>query len=276
MTIPKEAFTEVVDAITRDMPLIMHGSGDVDPSSVDPAACRLLSELTADYIANLVHAAVDTQELLNGGPRSLPPAPLARSHKTAIPRPYESKPPNPPADTKNSAIQVPEKPNRKRRRTTDEFWDEPLPQPKIKNKPTKGTETTGPKYDGVPVDEWVGVSGVDFYQADRARRAHVAVPHAISTQSFIFPVCHDTGLYGKVLEIQAARRTIAPLLVDPVIQNIVKTEGGLQGPGSFRKRKKGEEPEEEESDAGGEESNAVWPGLDYLLPVHMGMDPNTL
>lgn len=285
----REAFAEVVHAIELDMPLVMHGSGDVEPTAVNAHSARLLSELTANYIASLVGAAVETQEMLNGGPRPLPPPPLPKCRKTAPPRPYEPpRPENKPSATANTTTtttvmtnKIPEKPHRKRRRTTDEFWDEPLPEPKIKNKPTKVTETRGPKFEGVPVDEWVGVSGVDFFEANRARSAHVTAPLAIGTQSFIFPVCHDMGLYGKVLEIQAARRSIAPLLVDPVIQEALKTERDLQGPGSLRKRtKKQEENQEpEEIDSEGEDENegmAEWPGLEYLLPLHMSHDSNRL
>lgn len=277
----KEAFTDVVAAIERDMPMVMHGSGDVRPSAVNPESVRLLSELTANYIANLVHAAVDSHELLNGGPQPLPPPPLPRTQTTATPRPYEEQAAK---DSKgkdgkgmNNNSKIPEPKHRKRRRVTDEFWDEPLPEPKIKNKPTKAKETKGPKFEGVPVDEWVGVSGVDFFEDHRARNAHIALPSAIGTQSFIFPVCHDVGLYGKVLEVQAARRNIAPLLADPVIQDVLRNEGTLQGPEALRKREKkrgnagDDEPQEtdsEDEEAGG----ATWPGLESLLPLHTTTD----
>lgn len=274
----QEAFNEVVTAIQRDMPVVMHGSGDVRPSAVDPESVRLLSELTANYIANLVHAAVDSHELLNGGmSQPLPPPPLPRTHTAATPRPYEEpeKKDGKGKDSKslNNNSKVPEPKHRKRRRVTDEFWDEPLPEPKIKNKPTKVKETKGPKFEGVPVDEWVGVSGVDFFETHRARNAHVSAPSAIGTQSFIFPVCHDVGLYGKVLEVQAARRNIAPLLVDPVIQDVLRNEGALRGPEALRKRDKksgdADDDEPQETDSEDEEAGgATWPGLDSLLPLH--------
>lgn len=272
-----EAFSTVVKAISRDMPLVMHGSGDVQPSQIDPDSVQLLSELTASYIANLVEAAVDAHEILNGGPTSLPPPPLPKTRKTTIPSPYVT-PPDPKEKSTTPASKVPEKPFRKRRRTTDEFWDEPLPEPKIKNKPNKVTESQGPKFEGVSVDEWVGVSGVDFFERHRARNAHVSMPAAIGTQSFIFPVCHDIGLYGKVRGVQAARRDIAPLLVDPVIQEVIQNESNLQGSGAPRKRdkKRGKEDEDlepEDSDSDPVEAKgAAWPGLESLLPVHMTGD----
>jgi hypothetical protein len=268
--IAKDAFTEVVQAIAHDMPLVMHGSGDVQPSAVNPDSVALLSELTANYIANLVEAAVDAHAILNDGPKALPPPPLPKSTKTTLPAPYI-------APTKVEGKKRDETKHRKRRRATDEFWDEPLPEPKIKNKaaPQKvATETKS--IEGVSIDEWVGVSGVDFWEADRARKAHVTAPAAIGTPCFIFPVCHDVGLYGKVREVQQARRSIAPLLLDPVLQDMVRNEGALQGPGALRRRDKKasneeEEEEPEETDSGGE-GGATWPGLDSLLPVHVMKD----
>lgn len=287
----KEAFGTVVAALERDMPLVMHSSGDVVPQAVLPESVRLISELTANYISELVHAAVDSHELLNGGPQPLPPPPLARPRQTVIPRPYDETDDdtthhnhnntddgwtNSSATTNNNKHQGK---RRRRRRITDEFWDEPLPEPKIRNKPTKATEMQGPTYEGVPVDEWVGVSGVDFFESSRARNAHVSLPSAIGTQSFIFPVCHDVGLYGKVLEVQAARRNIAPLLADPVIQDVLRNEKSLQGPGALRKRDKkrsaaveDEEPEESESDNEPEGFGPTWPGLESLLPLHTTAD----
>lgn len=279
----QEAFAQVVAALEKDMPLVMHGSGDVPPSAVHPESVRLLSELTANYIAELVHAAVDSHELVNGGSQPLPPPPLAaKSRKTATPRPYEEGENDPSSHVvaNGNKILLNQHQRKKRRRITDEFWDEPLPEPKIKNRPTKTRETQGPKFEGVPVDEWVGVSGVDFFESSRARNAHVSLPAAIGTQSFIFPVCHDVGLYGKVLDVQAARRNIAPLLADPVIQDVLRNEGTLQGPGALRKRDKkrsttatGEEEDPEETDSEDEQGNrATWPGLESLLPLHTTLD----
>lgn len=277
--ISREAYAEVVAAMEKDLPLVMHGSGDVQPPAVLPKSVRLLSELTANYISNLVHAAVDSQEILAGGPQPLPPPSLPKSREIPAPRPYEEDEETSKRKSKDGKSNTTRKMQgsryRKRRRTTDEFWDEPLPEPKIKNKPTKVKETRGPKFEGVPVDEWVGVSGVDFFENNRTRNAHVAMPSAIGTQSFIFPVCHDVGLYGKVLEVQAARRTIAPLLADPVIENVVRNEGALQGPGALRKREKkrgsrnGEDEEPEETDSEEEGGGgAAWPGLESVLPFH--------
>ena len=282
--VSRRAFSEIVRSLQKDMRVLMHGSGDVVPSEVNPESVRLLSELTANYIANLVHAAVDSHNLLNGGiPQPLPPPPLARSLKTALPRPLADNSSiggfstSTAADnSKTDVTKIPEPKLRKRRRVTDEFWDEPLPEPKIKNVPVKATESKGPKFEGVPVDEWVGVSGVDFFERHRARHAHVSLPSAIGTQSFIFPVCHDVELYGKVLEVQAARRNLGPLLSDPVIQDVVRKESHQQGSGALRKREKktpgGAADDSDDLDSENEGSGAAWPGLDSLLPFHTTTD----
>jgi hypothetical protein len=270
----KQAFTECLNSVAHDMPMLMHGSGDVQPHQVNPDSVQLLSELTTQYISNLVQAAVDAHQILNGGPQPLPPPPLNTMDHLKAPLP------TPPVDsitTKTASSTKKEKTTHcKRRRATDEFWDEPLAEPKIKGKAPFKESKPKPTFQGVPVDDWVGVAGVDFWESSRARKAHVG--RAITTQSFIFPICHDVGLYGRVLEVQTARRSIAPTLVDPVVMEVVRTEGASQGPGALRKRDKpltsqNEEETEEPEDTDSEgEDGATWPGLEYLLPVHVLKD----
>lgn len=258
--ISKEAFSEVVQAISRDMPLVMHGNGDVQPFAVNEESVRLLSELTANYIGSLVETAVDAHAMLNDGPRALPPPPLPRnSRRNTVPIP------SPPTEKSET--------NRKRRRATDEFWDEPLQEPKIKNKPKPKNNEKVQTFEGVPIDEWVGVAGVDFWESSRARKVHVSAPAAISSQCFVFPVCHDSGLYGKVSDIQMARGTIAPILLDDTVRDEVAKEVALHGAGALRGREKKstnedelDEPEETDSE---DEDRATWPGTNSLLPVHM-------
>ena len=172
------------------------------------------------------------------------------------------------------------------RRGIDEFWDEPLKEPKIKNKTKTKTKTVGEEEEeqkeegGVPIDEWVGVSGVDFFEKSRIRKAYVSAPSSLTASSFIFPICHDPGLYGRVLEVQRmTRRSIAPILVDPVVKFVVQEEGASHGPGALRKRdtnvaKEGEDDEPEDSDSEEEDGahGAAWPGLEEMLPVHVTAD----
>jgi hypothetical protein len=331
----QDAYNEIVDALSRDMPLIMHGSGDV--LETNPQSQLLLSRLTADYISNLVEAAVDAHEILNGGkrpPLPPPPPPCCRKRKEPpLPAPYiwptdihttttttttttatsttsksaassKKKPPTP--KNLESSSTSKSDPNLKGRRTrVVDYWDEPLPDPKIKNKPPpKQQEKTAlqqtlpedeeeemvpleKEVDGVKIGDWVGVAGVDFFPDSRARSVHVAMPAAIGTQCFLFPVCHDAGLYGKVLDIQSAKRSMAPLFANATIRDVLRNESG-----ALRKRRReakrkpkghgngdnedddleDDEAEatdsEEEEDAGA----AVWPGLEKLLPVHTTKD----
>jgi hypothetical protein len=247
------------------MPVLMHGSGDVSPSEVNPATAELLSSLTAQYIGTLVDAAIDSHDMLRDSQPDLPLVPppcFTRSRKPPIPPP-------PPVDSKSTN----RKP-RKRKRVTDEFWDEPLPEPKIRGV-TPAKKKGGDNDDEVHVDEWVGAAGVDLVES-RARAAFVRGNAALSTHSFIFPICHDVYAYGRVTEVQAASRAVAPLLLDPVLMNMVRTEGKLKH-AALPSKKKGttanmSDPEENDdeinADDNEEEDLSAWPGVESLLPVH--------
>ncbi|CAB9510447.1 expressed unknown protein [Seminavis robusta] len=299
----QSAFSQAVKALSRDMPILMHGSGDVPPDQVNPDTVQLLSELTAQYIANLVDAALDAQRLLTGGEATTPPPPcFPRRRKPRLP----SLPPPPP---KKKAAGDGEIVLKKRPRRPDiEYWDEPLPMPKIVTEPVakkpktkKDATGRGPKSytinditeeeesKMVPVDSWVGVAGVDLFEQSRSRVAHVRAPDALGVQNFVFPICHDGFLYGKVIQIQASRRQIAPVLVVPELLDIVRTEGALVKKHEHAPRRKkseskakdsgdadvlDEEPEQElEEDP--QDEDAAWPGLEYLLPVHVLTEATT-
>lgn len=285
----QRAFKKAVAAISKDMPILMHGSGDVVPDQVNPDTVQLLSELTVRYIANLVDAAVDAQELLAGGKPITPPPPrYPRSRQPALP--------NVPDDDKKKSAEEESKGKgsvasllKKRPRRPDvDYWDEPLPEPKIVKR--SSAEASSPfsaskqrgleeedKDKPVHVDQWVGVAGVDLWEQSRSRKAYVQMPDVVGVKNFLFPICHDGFLYGKVRQIQATRRQIAPLLVDSVVMKEVQTEGALAR--KPRRRKKvdfskesgdadvEEEPEQEEEEDN-EDNEPMWPGLDFLLPVH--------
>ena len=334
--VSQDAYSKIVEALSKDMPLIFHGSGDVVPSEINRESTRIVAELTANYISNLVAAAVDSQEILNDGQRPpLPPPPLVSKEKRRKP-PLPSKYEWPPSLLANNGAkgkaagskkkkattaaagaaaiaaattsikEAPVKRNiasnikpgvvnnnkfgekKKRKRRDVDYWDEPLPEPKIKNKSEQASMEEGIVYEGVPIEDWVGVAGVDFFEDSRIRKAHVALPTAIGAQCFIFPVCHDKHLYGKILEIQATRRSMEPLLQDSVVMNVIRNEGLLQGSGALRKRtrfsnplkKDGGDTQEDEDDEpettdyleDEDSGRPIWPGLDELLPMHTTMD----
>lgn len=249
-----KAFREAVAALAPDMPLIMHGAGDVAPTEVRPDTAALVTELTVKYIAELVDAAVDAHDILTDGAGGVLPLP-APANKRKPPRPSS------PGASATST-------NRKRKKPDTDYWDEPLPEPKIRsNPPTLQSEKKNAN-----VDEWVGLSGVDFWEDERSRKAYVTAPSAIGTQSFIFPICHDAGLYGRVIEVQAARRDIAPVLMDSVVLDMVNAEGGRLG-SKTRKRQTNAGKEDEEAETEDEENAEAeilptWPGLESILPVH--------
>ena len=75
-------FEDAVEAIAPDMPLLMHGCGDVAPSDVNPETARLVAQLTVKHISELVDAAVDAHHILTDGAGGLlPPPPLANKRK---------------------------------------------------------------------------------------------------------------------------------------------------------------------------------------------------
>jgi hypothetical protein len=329
----QDAYTEIVNALSKDMPLIMHGSGDVPETN--PHSQLLLSRLTADYISNLVDAAVDAHEILNGGrrpPLPPPPPPCRKRKEPPLPAPYiwpidihattttvttsstsmtsksvannsKKKQLSPMNIDSSSTSKSDPNLNGRRSRTVD-YWDEPLPDPKIRNKPSRVQQekTTlqhtlvGEKedevkplekeVDGVKIGDWVGVAGVDFFPDSRARSAHVTIPAAIGTQCFLFPVCHDAGLYGKVLDIQGAKRSMAPVLANATIREVIRNESA-----ALRKRRREAKPkprgggngddyddddleddDPEDVDSEQDDGAAVWPGLEELLPVHTTKD----
>jgi len=368
-------YAETVASIARDdMPLLLHGSGDVLPSEVSPETCRLVAALTTQYVAHLVDAALDAQQMTlsndaaaaaaggasRTGSRSaasrkrrkrmlrqqqapiVPPASFPRSRNPPIPPPYS--PPSPPPDIgakskgkTESTIVLKGRYGKRKRRSTDDYWDMPLPDPVIRGAGSKqpstdrssegGNASSGRRGIGdddgdlddlnadeasppaaqVPIDEWVGAAGVDFFETNRSRSAYVRGPSALTTQNFIFPICHDVYAYGRVLQVQNAKRGTEALLVDPVLMEMVRTEGQQH----HHKKKKSQtkknasstkkdgnkgnskkagtagstadtsDPEDDDDDEDGadDDNNASedddtddggpnWPGLDFLLPVH--------
>ena len=247
----RQAFTVAMNAIAPDMPLLMHGSGDVAPSQVNADAVAILSELTVQYISQLVDAAVDAHDLLTDGAGGvLPPA------------------------------------NMRKRKLTErtDYWDKPLPEPKIRSQQTDTNNSMSNRSnnknsicDNTTNNNNSLLCGVDFWETARSRKAYVGVPSAIGTQCFIFPICHDAGLYGRVMEVQAARRSIAPVLGDSVLLDMVTAEGGRLG-SVTRKRpsllandsENIEDVEEEDEENNEGELLPTWPGLESILPIHRG------
>lgn len=247
----KKIFSETVTELAVDMPLLMHGAGDAGaPHEVSPQSASLVAALTTEYISQLVDAALDSQSMYaDGKPLRIPPPPLLKPLSPAVPTN-----------------------DQKRKSTTEEYWDDPDP-PKVRLA-TTSHRTTGDCT--TSSSEWVGVAGVDFFRPTR-RAAYVQAPcDALTTQSFIFPICHDVYAYGRVMEVQAAKRSLEPVLLDSVWMETVRMEGGIS---KKKKKTKTDDPEDDEDDEEVEEeedeNGPSWPGLESILPVYRKSDNTT-
>ena len=284
----ESAFSEAVKAFAKDVPLLLHSSGDVVPSAVNPETVHLVSCLTAQYIEKLVDAGLDSHFTFMNNPDEVrvPPPRFQREPMSSKPPPFsETHPGDFPKtlptgkNANDSSVDNLSLRKRGRKRPSEEYWDDELPAPKIRKQTANDTTTTTtkrrttktdqqlvpPRDPNRPValDEWIGAIGVDLRQ-DWIRKIHVK--DGISAQSFVFPVCHDTYAYNRVREIRAAKRTLDPLLQDSTIHALIQTEGRIPRPGSLGQMKKDDDPEDEALDDG--QGEPEWPGLDYILPVH--------
>jgi len=293
-----EAFSDIVKALSKDVPLMIHGSGGEAPTAVNPETVHLVSTLTAQYIEKLVDASLDSHFTFLNDPDvyQLPP-PVFTKHDPipTKPPPFSvTNPPKPAASPITGAQSMSEKLEeeknaalkRKRKRSREEYWDEGLPMPKIKGQSTKNQSqqqhrrtTSGGVSSSMgvlsdeaadtpgivpPIEEWVGSIGVDL-RPEWIRKAHVK--NAIATPSFVFPICHDTYAYGRVREIQATKRTLDPLLQDPTINEMIQTEGRIRRRPEDEKKK--EDDPEDDNEGLDEDGGPVWPGLEYVLPANV-------
>jgi hypothetical protein len=243
------AFDKCVAAIVPDMPLLMHGAGDVSPTAVRDDTAVLLARLTADYMTKLVSAAVDAHDILTDGAGGMLPPPSEASREIH-PLPYS------------------EERKRKRKTPGEEYWDDPVPDPVIK--PHSSSSSSRRHHHSSSISStkasakkpWVGLAGVDLQEATRTRKKHVQ--QAIGTQSFIFPICHDAELYQRVMQLQAARREIQQVLEDSVVMDLMHTEHNKDL--------------EEEDEAAAADAAAMmeseWAGLRAMLPIHAFREEN--
>eukprot|EP00978_Attheya_sp_CCMP212_P033937 scaffold139743_cov55-Attheya_sp.AAC.1 len=282
----KEAMVEAARGLESDLPLCMYGSGDVAPANagttddgVNAASVQLLAELTATYIANLVDAAVSAHDIQTDGRGGiLPPPPPPHHRRPHPPAPYDDSRPFDSNKNNTSVVRT-----KKRPRPQDDCWDEPLPEPKLKSEikeeaAVAAAAVAGTEGSSVGVDEWVGVAGVDLYERSRSRKAYASLPSTIGTQCFIFPICHDAALYGRVMEVQAARRHIAPVLLDPVWMDVIRGSSSMLEGTKDDLGRQGLDASAAAAIAGimGPEGGMggipgdlpVWPGLEHILPTH--------
>lgn len=275
----QKAFDETVQALaSRDVPLLMHSAGDT--LTPDPQTVQLVAALTVQYMGRLVDAALDAREILHPDIGRtippLPPPPLRPTHSHHAPS--------------------------KRKKSHSEFWDDPLPTPKIRRR--EGEPPPAPAVDiHQDAHEWVGVAGVDLWEHRRARAVYTS-HGALTRHQFMFPLCQDSYVYGRIRAVQAKKMAeFVPLLQDTVLHETVEAEGGLlqqqqreqhrrwrkqqaaadphnptkrnkQADGKSRRDEAGNSSDEEESDSDAESKSEEegdgpsFPGMDTFLPAY--------
>ena len=300
-----EAFANATRGLEVDIPVLLHGtlggsllpfSSSTDEKKFDPVltakAARdthhLVAALTAQYIHRLVDAALDVRDIqlfgdsahYNDLQQQLPPPPLESLYQ---PRSSQKV-----ADVESKSS------HKKRSAIAINSWDMPLPKPKIRGRSeskagvSRDEQTQNPAINGISIDQWVGAVGLDMWQNSRARATYTQ-HRSVTAQHFIFPLCNDSYLYGRIREMQASKvNVIEPLLHDTAVWDVIRTEGQLQREEILRsrrrikrkKKKQKVEPKrattnsDEDSDEDADESDPdeddppTWPGLERLLPVN--------
>ena len=221
--IKRRAHAELIEAIKPDLPLLMHGSGDVHMDDVDPGSLSLLADLTASYISNLVSVAVDAHDVLTDGSGVSPPTNITNN------------------EAKSNTNENEEK--------EDGDWDVSLP-PSKRNKSIndKPNEPNNGNDDDV---NWIGALGIDALSSRRRPKPS----SSIGTQCFMFPMYHDAALCGRVIEVQAARRKITPVIMDQTMLDMIKEEGSSTAASNG-------------SGDNGEGGAANWPFDNSFLPIY--------
>jgi hypothetical protein len=306
----QDSFDATVLGIMPDLPLLMHGCGADD---VPADACKLIATLTVQYMGQLVDAALESYEAACPGLLPPPPPPpdalpyggggSSRRRQPSIPPPVHDK--------------------TRKKRASEELWDEPLPEPKIKkiSEPPKvrreeigvavadgddddNDSDIGDGNELVDPDEWVGAAGVDVWEQ---RRPHNVYVRGIAASHFVFPVCHDRYVYGRIRELQTAKLSVIdPVLAESTVRDIVveeakaqhmkevgerhrrqKSEAGAAGRSKRKTAKKDtnkeggntSDPDDEDETGMSDDSNdngeseeeeagPTWPGLEDLLPAY--------
>lgn len=218
-----DAKDRFIDAIIPDLPLIMHGSGDVTPSQVDMGTTSLLAELTATYVYDLVQAAVDSHDILTDGAGGLLPPP----------------PPNFCDVTNDNSTK------KKRQRKTEEKepednWEGPLPIPKI-FKTNAGALMGGTKrqfvskaiYEDSRIKDvpqsyesslsWKGAKGINLFP-NRIRNHYAATPTTIGPQCFIYPISHDAQLDNRVKTLLTEQKEFSDVMLNQAVVKYAKED----------------------------------------------------
>lgn len=125
-------------ALIPDLPLLMHGSGDVLPEQVDPVSVATLARLIENYVASLVSAAVDAHDIFTdgevvGGSACLGPPPF---RAPAGGRESDGDDAEVDFDDDEKATKkrkTKERASRRQKKANIDYWDLPLPPVKENN-----------------------------------------------------------------------------------------------------------------------------------------------
>ena len=238
-------------ALLPDLPLLMHGSGDVLPENVNPKSVAVLAQLTERYIASLVSAALDAHDIFTdgevvGGGACLGIPPFASStaadSDSEDDSAYNTKEENEETMKKRKRK---DKISRKFKQRKIDYWDQPLPAAAAgggEDDSSNEIDSSDSSDDDSEDDtsqkspgEWrknsgfIGAMPVDLHANQRTRDYYVSAPTVMDARSFIFPICHDAVLYQRIKEMQANRRAISRDVMDHVLLEAVQEEGVNMG-----------------------------------------------
>ena len=242
----KQQHKTLAHALLPDLPLLMHGSGDVRPECVNPKSVAVLAQLTEKYIATLVSAAMDAHDVFTdgevvGGGACLGPPPFSAAATNTLADGDDDD--DDKIDTKRKAKHHNSAPSRQKKKQKVDYWDVPFVGGK--NQDDSSTTAGDSSDDDAPIitskrkfDKFEdkvafgnveGFSPLDVHVNERTRDYYVSAPTVMDARSFIFPICSDAVLYQRIKEVQASRRAIRRDVVDNVLMNVMKEEGMNEG-----------------------------------------------
>jgi hypothetical protein len=261
-------YKSLAHALIPDLPLLMHGSGDVLPEQVDPVSVATLARLIENYVASLVRAAVDAHDIFTdggvvGGDAFLGPPPFgdpARGGESDDEDEFAYE-----DDETTATKKRKKKASRRKKRARIDYWDMPLPPVKRDNANgdiapnnclDSGLDSDDDSGDDDDDDEPMiapfrrlssssssatcnadlalipanqGLVPLDLHVNERIRNFYVAAPTVMDVRSFIFPISHDAYLLQRVRDVQASRRAIMRDVLDPVMLDVMMEEGRNEG-----------------------------------------------
>lgn len=141
-------------AIIPELPVLMHGSGDVRPEHVHPHSVAVLARLVEKYVASLVSAALDAQDVFTdgqvvGGAACLGPPPFRHAMGGGVGGDEEASDDNGSDNEESNAIDSMTKKRKqkakasaRKKKAKIDYWDVPLPPPPRQASSTGGGNNT--------------------------------------------------------------------------------------------------------------------------------------